>query len=51
MEILEGLWHTTAYYKGMRVNIFGFPMPWKPNENPTSNSPRSIVSRLKKIIL
>jgi DNA-binding transcriptional regulator PaaX len=48
MEILEGLWNTTAYYKGMRVNIFGFPMPWKPNKKPTENSSRSTISRLRK---
>ena len=32
MEILEGLWDTHVYYKGMRVNMFGVPKPWKPKE-------------------
>lgn len=26
LEILEGLWNTTANYKGMPVNVFGFPI-------------------------
>lgn len=29
LEILEGLWNTTLYYKGMRVNVFGVHRPWK----------------------
>jgi DNA-binding transcriptional regulator PaaX len=48
MEILESLWNVTAYYKGMRVNIFGFPMPWKPSNAHTKNSIDSTVSRMKK---
>jgi len=27
MQILERLWNTTYYSYGMRVNLFGFPMP------------------------
>jgi len=48
MEILEGLWNTTAYYKGMRVNIFGFPMPWKPNSQYSQKSAINTIARLKK---
>jgi DNA-binding transcriptional regulator PaaX len=48
MEILEGLWNVTAYYKGMRVNIFGFPMPWKPGYYRSENSTISTISRLRK---
>ncbi len=48
MEILEGLWNTTAYYKGMRVNIFGFPVPWKPNSRYSQKSASNTISRLRK---
>ena len=44
MEILEGLWNTTAYYKGMRVNVFGFPKPW----NYKDRSIQTTLSRLHK---
>ena len=44
MEILEGLWNTTLYYKGMRVNFFGFSKPWKYNDA----SVRTTMSRLHK---
>lgn len=27
LDILEGLWNTATYYKGIRVNIFGMPIP------------------------
>ena len=37
-----------AYYKGMRVNILGFPMPWKPNFKQTSNSVNGTVNRLSR---
>lgn len=48
MEILEELWNVTAYYKGVRVNIFGFPMPWKPRGEYSKPSLNSTVSRLRK---
>lgn len=48
MEILEGLWNVTAYYKGLRVNIFGFPMPWKPDSRYSQNSASNTISRLRK---
>ena len=48
LEILEGLWNVAAYYKGMRVNIFGVPMPWKPSKAHSENSMRSTISRLQK---
>lgn len=52
MDILEHLWHvawnTTAYYKGMRVNILGFPMPWKPDFKRTPSSIKGTVARLVK---
>ena len=44
IEILEGLWNTTLYYKGMRVNVFGFHKPWKQNDA----SIRTTMSRLHK---
>lgn len=42
MEILEGLWNTHAYYRGIRVNIFGVIKPLKKKEN----SLRSTLSRM-----
>lgn len=48
MEILEGLWSVTAHYKGMQVNIFGFPMPWKPDSRYSQNSASNTISRLRK---
>jgi DNA-binding transcriptional regulator PaaX len=48
MEILEGLWNVTAYYKGMRVNIFGFPAPWKPDSKYSVNSANTTITRLKR---
>ncbi|OHB14543.1 MAG: CRISPR-associated endonuclease Cas2 [Candidatus Zambryskibacteria bacterium RIFOXYC1_FULL_39_10] len=48
MEILEGLWNTTAYYKGMRINIFGFPMPWKQNSQYSQKSAANTIVRLNK---
>jgi len=48
MEILEGLWNTHLYYKGMRVNILGFPVPWKPENEYNKNSLDSTISRLRK---
>lgn len=48
MEILEGLWNVTAYYKGIKVNIFGFPMPWKSDKKYSHNSMSTTVSRLRK---
>jgi DNA-binding transcriptional regulator PaaX len=48
MEILEGLWNTTLYYKGIRVNVFGFPMPWKPSRMHSENSAHSTISRMQK---
>lgn len=48
IEILEGLWNVTANYKGTRVNIFGFHMPWKTNRDYQCNSSRSTISRLQK---
>lgn len=48
MEILEGLWNVTAYYKGMRVNIFGFPMPWKPYYSYPNKSVSGTMARLRK---
>ena len=44
LEILEGLWNTSLYYKGMRVNIFGISRPWKGN----NASARTTMSRLHK---
>lgn len=44
MEILEGLWNTHLYYKGMRVNLLGVPRPWKQN----TASFQSTVYRLRK---
>jgi len=48
LEILEELWNTTAYYKGTRVNIFGFPMPWKPDSQYSKKSAINTITRLKK---
>jgi len=48
MEILEQLWNTHVHYKGMRVNLFGFPQPWALRNKRTQNSARSTISRLKK---
>lgn len=47
MEILEGLWNTHLYYKGMRVNFFGVPMPWNNKTDYSQNSFKSTFSRLK----
>lgn len=48
MEILEDLWNLTANYKGIRANIFGFPMPWKPDRRYSQNSAKNTVARLRK---
>lgn len=48
MEILENLWNTGLHYKGMRVNVFGVPMPWKPKNEYKKNSLDSTISRLRK---
>ncbi|MFH0804424.1 MAG: hypothetical protein V1896_02395 [Candidatus Zambryskibacteria bacterium] len=48
MEILEGLWNTHVYYKGMRVNMFGVPKPWKPNEEYKNSSLINSLYRLRK---
>lgn len=48
MEILEGLWNTHLYYKGVKVNIFGVPMLWKSDNEHNKNSLDSTVSRLRK---
>ena len=48
MKILEGLWNTHLYYKGIRVNVFGFPMPWKPENECKKSSLDGTISRLRK---
>ena len=48
MEILEGLWNTHLYYKGVRVNLLGVPMLWKSDDEYNKNSLISTVSRLRK---
>ena len=45
LEILEGLWNTHLYYKGIRVNLFGVHKPLKKKEN----SLRVTLSRMNKI--
>jgi CRISPR-associated endonuclease Cas2 len=44
MEILEHLWNTTTYYRGMRINLFGFPKPWRYK----NRSVQTTLSRLHK---
>lgn len=44
MDVLKELWNTTAYYKGMRVNVFGFSKPW----NYKDHSVQTTLSRLHK---
>ena len=44
IEILEDLWNITTNYKGMRVNVFGFPRPWDYRDH----SVRTTLSRLHK---
>lgn len=48
MEILESLWNTHGYYKGMRVNVFGVPKPWQPDNKYKNNSFTNTVYRLRK---
>lgn len=47
MEILEGAWNTTLYYKGNRVNLFGVHRP-RPKKKTTINN---TISRLHKLEL
>lgn len=44
LDILEDLWNTHLYYKGMRVNMFGVPQPFKHKEK----TYRTTLSRLHK---
>ncbi|MFH0804291.1 MAG: hypothetical protein V1896_01675 [Candidatus Zambryskibacteria bacterium] len=48
MEILESLWNTHLYYKGVRVNFFGVPILWENKKNCSQSSFCSTISRLKK---
>jgi len=48
MEILEGLWNTHLYYKGVRVNLLGVPMLWKHEDRDRKNSLKSTMFRLRK---
>ena len=48
MEILEGLWNTHLYYKGVKVNMFGVPKLWESENNFNKNSFYSTISRLRK---
>jgi len=48
MEILEGLWNTRLYYKGMRINLLGVPMPWRHENKHKNNSLRNTIYRLRK---
>jgi len=48
MEILEGLWNTHLYHKGVRVNMFGIPIPWENKKDAPKNSFRITLSRLEK---
>lgn len=42
LDILEYLWSTSVRYKGVRVNLFGFPKQYKPS------SVKNTLSRLHK---
>ena len=48
MEILEGLWNTHLYHKGVRINLLGIPKLWKPDSGLNKNSFYSTISRLQK---
>ena len=48
MEILEGLWNTHLYYKGVKVNVFGIPIFWENKKGYSKNSFDITLSRLKK---
>ncbi len=48
MEILEGLWNTHLYYKGMRVNLLGVPKLWEDKNERKKDSCLSTLYRLRK---
>jgi len=48
MEILEGLWNTHLYYKGVKVNMFGVPVFWENKKDHPKNSFEITFSRLRK---
>ncbi|MFH0804264.1 MAG: hypothetical protein V1896_01530 [Candidatus Zambryskibacteria bacterium] len=47
MEILESLWNTHLYYKGVKVNLLGVPVLWEDKKDCSKNSFKSTLSRLK----
>ena len=48
MEILEDLWNTHLYYKGVKVNLLGVPILWDNNKNYSKNSFDITLARLIK---
>ena len=48
MEVLEGLWNTHLYYKGVKVNMFGVPVFLKNKKNHPENSFQITFTRLRK---
>jgi len=48
MGILEDLWSTRLYYKGMKVNLLGVPILWENKKGHSENSFGSTLSKLKK---
>lgn len=48
MEILEDLWNTHLYYKGVKVNMLGVPILWENNKNYSKSSFDITLARLIK---
>lgn len=48
MDILEGMWNTRIYYKGIPVNLFGVPMLLENKKNCSKKTFNDTIYRLKK---